>query len=228
MILWEEVGAECAEGASFRGILGTSEREKGAFLESPPPPGLFWCVYLALQAVMTGLVLRIWRVLEWSPEKCLLRITISLPWAWWVQLWRLLRYGCRNLSRNWTTNYKHVTEGSPTPFAHAKPLCSTTFIVFVRLQVTCRAVGIGSYLVRLSQRVIQVETASLILTGAGALNKVRNTRKRILTRKFRLFVLTHNSQRAESSSRHFIFHRGSGWDGAFNKFYSLASCKWFT
>lgn len=40
------------------------------------------------------------------------------------------------------------------------------------LQVTCRAVGIGSYLVRLGQRVIQVENAHLILTGAGALNKV--------------------------------------------------------
>ncbi|KAJ7391694.1 hypothetical protein OS493_017391 [Desmophyllum pertusum] len=38
--------------------------------------------------------------------------------------------------------------------------------------VTCRAVGIGSYLVRLGQRVIQVDTAHLILTGAGALNKV--------------------------------------------------------
>ncbi|XP_073241070.1 acetyl-CoA carboxylase-like isoform X1 [Porites lutea] len=38
--------------------------------------------------------------------------------------------------------------------------------------VTCRAVGIGSYLVRLGQRVIQVENAHLILTGAGALNKV--------------------------------------------------------
>ena len=38
--------------------------------------------------------------------------------------------------------------------------------------MTCRAVGIGSYLVRLGQRVIQVENAHLILTGAGALNKV--------------------------------------------------------
>ncbi|XP_020604828.1 acetyl-CoA carboxylase-like isoform X1 [Orbicella faveolata] len=38
--------------------------------------------------------------------------------------------------------------------------------------VTCRAVGIGSYLVRLGQRVIQVDNAHIILTGAGALNKV--------------------------------------------------------
>lgn len=38
--------------------------------------------------------------------------------------------------------------------------------------VTCRAVGIGSYLVRLGQRVIQVENAHVILTGSGALNKV--------------------------------------------------------
>jgi len=40
------------------------------------------------------------------------------------------------------------------------------------LKVTCRAVGIGSYLVRLGQRVIQVENSHLILTGAPALNNV--------------------------------------------------------
>ena len=40
-------------------------------------------------------------------------------------------------------------------------------------QVTCRAIGIGAYLVRLGQRVIQVENSHIILTGAGALNKVR-------------------------------------------------------
>ncbi|XP_076855025.1 acetyl-CoA carboxylase isoform X2 [Brachyhypopomus gauderio] len=38
--------------------------------------------------------------------------------------------------------------------------------------VTCRAVGVGAYLVRLGQRVIQVENSHIILTGAGALNKV--------------------------------------------------------
>ena len=38
--------------------------------------------------------------------------------------------------------------------------------------VTCRAVGIGAYLVRLGQRVVQVENSHIILTGAGALNKV--------------------------------------------------------
>ena len=41
----------------------------------------------------------------------------------------------------------------------------------IACQVTCRAVGIGAYLVRLTQRVIQAENATLILTGAGALNK---------------------------------------------------------
>lgn len=40
-------------------------------------------------------------------------------------------------------------------------------------QVTCRALGIGAYLVRLGQRVIQVENSHIILTGASALNKVR-------------------------------------------------------
>ncbi|XP_074643040.1 acetyl-CoA carboxylase-like isoform X2 [Tubulanus polymorphus] len=38
--------------------------------------------------------------------------------------------------------------------------------------VTCRAIGIGAYLVRLGQRVVQVENSHIILTGAGALNKV--------------------------------------------------------
>ena len=38
--------------------------------------------------------------------------------------------------------------------------------------MTCRAVGIGAYLVRLGSRVIQVENSHIILTGAGALNKV--------------------------------------------------------
>ena len=38
--------------------------------------------------------------------------------------------------------------------------------------VTCRTVGIGAYLVRLGQRVIQNEKSHIILTGAGALNKV--------------------------------------------------------
>nr|XP_010961867.1 acetyl-CoA carboxylase 2 isoform X1 [Camelus bactrianus] len=38
--------------------------------------------------------------------------------------------------------------------------------------VTCRAIGIGAYLVRLGQRVIQVENSHIILTGAMALNKV--------------------------------------------------------
>lgn len=38
--------------------------------------------------------------------------------------------------------------------------------------VTCRAIGIGSYLLRLGQRVVQVENAHIILTGHAALNKV--------------------------------------------------------
>ena len=38
--------------------------------------------------------------------------------------------------------------------------------------VTCRAVGIGAYIVRLGQRVVQIENSHIILTGASALNKV--------------------------------------------------------
>ena len=48
-------------------------------------------------------------------------------------------------------------------------------------QVTCRAIGIGAYLVRLGQRTIQVDNSHIILTGAGALNKV-HTRTHTRTR----------------------------------------------
>ena len=37
---------------------------------------------------------------------------------------------------------------------------------------TARAIGIGAYLVRLGQRVVQIENSSIILTGASALNKL--------------------------------------------------------
>ena len=38
--------------------------------------------------------------------------------------------------------------------------------------VTCRAIGIGSYLVRLGKRVVQLDTSNIVLTGYSALNKV--------------------------------------------------------
>lgn len=38
--------------------------------------------------------------------------------------------------------------------------------------VTCRAIGIGAYLVRLGQRVIQIENSHIILTGYSALNRL--------------------------------------------------------
>ena len=41
--------------------------------------------------------------------------------------------------------------------------------------VTCRAIGIGSYLARLSQRIVQLDSSHIILTGAMALNKVLGT-----------------------------------------------------
>ncbi|KAI8616899.1 acetyl-CoA carboxylase [Chytriomyces sp. MP71] len=44
--------------------------------------------------------------------------------------------------------------------------------IFTCTLVTCRSVGIGAYLVRLGQRAIQVQYTPIILTGAGALNKV--------------------------------------------------------
>eukprot|EP00105_Crassostrea_gigas_P037734 XP_019921882.1 PREDICTED: acetyl-CoA carboxylase-like [Crassostrea gigas] len=42
----------------------------------------------------------------------------------------------------------------------------------MNLKVTCRAIGIGAYLVRLGQRTIQVENSHINPIGAGALNKV--------------------------------------------------------
>ncbi|PNI64839.1 ACACB isoform 1 [Pan troglodytes] len=47
--------------------------------------------------------------------------------------------------------------------------------------VTCRAIGIGAYLVRLGQRVIQVENSHIILTGASALNKDNHSPVPIIT-----------------------------------------------
>ncbi|KAI3651231.1 hypothetical protein MP228_004712 [Amoeboaphelidium protococcarum] len=44
--------------------------------------------------------------------------------------------------------------------------------IFTISMVSCRSVGIGAYLVRLGQRVIQVDGHPIILTGSGALNKV--------------------------------------------------------
>ncbi|GAA5906155.1 hypothetical protein JCM6882_006061 [Rhodosporidiobolus microsporus] len=44
--------------------------------------------------------------------------------------------------------------------------------IFTITLVTARSVGIGAYLVRLGQRAVQVEGQPIILTGAGALNKV--------------------------------------------------------
>ena len=51
--------------------------------------------------------------------------------------------------------------------------CAYNDIVTMSL-VSCRAVGIGAYLVRLGQRIVQVENSHIILTGASALNKVRH------------------------------------------------------
>ena len=38
--------------------------------------------------------------------------------------------------------------------------------------VSCRAIGIGAYLLRLGQRVIQIENSHIVLTGYKALNAV--------------------------------------------------------
>ena len=60
-------------------------------------------------------------------------------------------------------------------FSSPKKICWTQKInvqIFYYVQVTCRAIGIGSYVVRLGQRIVQNENSHIILTGAAALNKV--------------------------------------------------------
>lgn len=68
----------------------------------------------------------------------------------------------------------HKLIKTPSPSAWYDP--SHHSIVFhcviISLKVTCRAIGIGAYLVRLGQRVVQLEESHIILTGASALNKV--------------------------------------------------------
>ncbi|XP_056647760.1 acetyl-CoA carboxylase isoform X2 [Diorhabda sublineata] len=49
--------------------------------------------------------------------------------------------------------------------------CAYEEIVTISM-VSCRSIGIGSYLVRLGQRVIQIENSHIILTGYAALNKL--------------------------------------------------------
>ncbi|KAJ8978777.1 hypothetical protein NQ317_015501 [Molorchus minor] len=49
--------------------------------------------------------------------------------------------------------------------------CAYEEVVTISM-VSCRAIGIGSYLVRLGQRVIQIENSHIILTGYSALNKL--------------------------------------------------------
>jgi len=44
--------------------------------------------------------------------------------------------------------------------------------IFTVTLVTCRSVGIGAYLVRLGQRVVQIEGQPIILTGAPAINNL--------------------------------------------------------
>lgn len=44
--------------------------------------------------------------------------------------------------------------------------------IFTLTIATCRSVGIGAYLARLGQRIIQVEYTPILLTGAAALNKL--------------------------------------------------------
>ena len=63
--------------------------------------------------------------------------------------------------------------------------------------VTCRAIGIGAYLVRLGQRVIQIDNSHIILTGYGALNKVRfshgfmfHTKVKLISLDEFVFILT--------------------------------------
>lgn len=59
--------------------------------------------------------------------------------------------------------------------------------------VSCRAIGIGSYVVRLGQRTIQIDNSQIILSGYMALNKVPQStsvsfRPQLKYRKFLLYL----------------------------------------
>lgn len=56
--------------------------------------------------------------------------------------------------------------------------------IFTLSYVTGHSVGIGAYLNRLTQRVIQKEGSPLILTGFAALNKVKGHHRPILELMF--------------------------------------------
>lgn len=69
--------------------------------------------------------------------------------------------------------------------------------------VSCRAIGIGSYLLRLGQRVIQIDNSHIILTGYAALNKVSE-----LFRGFRKLRV----RGANILNFCFLHFHGSCWD----------------
>ena len=50
-------------------------------------------------------------------------------------------------------------------------LCSLVIVPHT-IPIVCRSVGIGAYLNRLGQRVIQMQQGPMILTGFSALNKL--------------------------------------------------------
>lgn len=83
----------------------------------------------------------------------------------WNHCWRNLS-GLRGDHYNQHGENPHVRVGWMWDFQQQWGDAPSAF------QVTCRAIGIGAYLVRLGQRVIQVENSHIILTGASALNKV--------------------------------------------------------
>lgn len=72
---------------------------------------------------------------------------------------------------------------------------------FSMFQVTCRTVGIGSYLTRLGQRIVQVDNANIILTGFQALNKVRRYSINSNTRMLLAFNLFSNFKNASSINK---------------------------
>ena len=82
--------------------------------------------------------------------------------------------------------------------------------------VSCRAVGIGAYLVRLGQRVVQVDNSHLILTGAVALNKVLG--REVYTSNNQLGGTVCCSNYVTVAARAFLFRRLKSIQ---NRFYSV-------
>ncbi len=81
--------------------------------------------------------------------------------------------------------------------------------------MSCRAIGIGAYLVRLGQRVIQVDNSHIILTGAGALNKVLGREVYSSNAQLGGIQIMHNNGQSPTHTRTHIYTHTYTFDPPF-------------